>query len=730
MHKETGGKTTMPTHDALAPEGDRPITSEKEDKLNRTPFVRALANHLSTARTNDSLVLALYGPWGSGKTSILNMVEEEVTKNPDVTLLRFNPWLFSGTEQLVGHFFRDLAVQLLEKDANKYQDIANALESYGTLIGPFGTVPVVGPWLKATTGISDILKRTVQQKAQLLPISIESQRKHIISLLSATKQRVIILIDDIDRLRHDEIRDTMRLVRLVADFPNIRYLLAFDRQRVVEALAGTEGNGQAYLEKIVQATFDVPQTAAPDLAQLLADTINAALAGRSQSFSHEDLQNLFSLVIRPLFSTAREVRRYANCLSFSLDLMSEEVSIPDILTLEAIRTIHPEFIEGIPSAFNLLTEARDAFYDRIDQQRQQAAKDSLAALAKTGGRHNSTLQEAIKRLFPASRSFTNNHFYGPEGQARWRKERRVAHPEVLQFYLEKSRAEGTLPTPVVREAFEALGSPTNFSVLLNAIGSENLGYLFKRLLDYHKDLPVHSIQAAVEGLLRAVPMLSEQQSSLTDLFGPDTDLLRLVFRLIQRAGPSPAPLEVTERALLRIRSLSAKCSLISIVGEQSHEHETIGTPADRERLAKELAWQIAMTPAKELSNERQLFSLLQVVKEYRGSSEEFFQQLLESDEFLLQLLRAGVSEKLSQTAGDAAVRREHRLAWDALCILVGHELLRNSVLRLNNRAPHISDQRARLAFELASQNAKSHGGLSIARNTQSADTALHEESSE
>src|SRR5688500_19334776 len=83
----------------------RPISGRKEDRFKRSSFADALARQLLALPKDDSFVLGLTGPWGSGKTSVLRMVEEAVANKPEVVVLKFNPWLFSGTEHLVAHFF-------------------------------------------------------------------------------------------------------------------------------------------------------------------------------------------------------------------------------------------------------------------------------------------------------------------------------------------------------------------------------------------------------------------------------------------------------------------------------------------------------------------------------------------------------------------------------------------------------------------------------------------------
>jgi predicted KAP-like P-loop ATPase len=234
--------------------GDRPIACAKEDRLGRKGFAQALATHLLRTPADDSAVFALYGAWGSGKTSILNLVEGELSKegelsqNKTLTVLRFNPWLFSGTDQLVSGFFRELAAQLSERKHETFQKVAEIFAGMGEVFSVVSAVPGVGGWAKVAEVAAKGASMAAAYQGNAFK-SLESQRKRLIDALQKIEGRVIVLIDDIDRLRHEEIRDIVRLVRLVADLPRTVYLLAFDRVRVVQALSESGQSGQDYLKK-------------------------------------------------------------------------------------------------------------------------------------------------------------------------------------------------------------------------------------------------------------------------------------------------------------------------------------------------------------------------------------------------------------------------------------------------------------------------------------------------
>ena len=96
---------------------DLPIMKSSEDKLNRESFVKSLANVILQSAFPTSFTVGLYGAWGSGKTSLLNMVIEQIERSiTDVVILRFNPWLCSDPKQLITQFFKQLASAIKMKN--------------------------------------------------------------------------------------------------------------------------------------------------------------------------------------------------------------------------------------------------------------------------------------------------------------------------------------------------------------------------------------------------------------------------------------------------------------------------------------------------------------------------------------------------------------------------------------------------------------------------------------
>src|SRR5690349_21782284 len=103
-------KTNAPTRRQEFFNIDRPITGHTQDKLNRDSFAVSLATAIDTWAGTDSLVIAIYGVWGIGKTSLKNLLLEHVTNasNPP-QILEFTPWAWAAQDPLFTAFFDDLA---------------------------------------------------------------------------------------------------------------------------------------------------------------------------------------------------------------------------------------------------------------------------------------------------------------------------------------------------------------------------------------------------------------------------------------------------------------------------------------------------------------------------------------------------------------------------------------------------------------------------------------------
>ena len=113
---------------------DAPISNPAEDRFSRWPFAKRIADTIATRTDPSSLVIAIYGAWGDGKTTVLNFVAKELDELEDVVVIRFNPWRFPDEATLLRSFFATLAKALGAKLTTGKEDLGKALSKYGKFL--------------------------------------------------------------------------------------------------------------------------------------------------------------------------------------------------------------------------------------------------------------------------------------------------------------------------------------------------------------------------------------------------------------------------------------------------------------------------------------------------------------------------------------------------------------------------------------------------------------------
>ena len=230
---------------------DQPITKCSEDKLGRASFAESLAQTILSYKSEECIVLGLFGSWGTGKTSLINMCLECIHKaimsypeDEKPIIIKFNPWNYSGEQKLILQFFSQISSVLLRHQSNAIKKIAEKIVNYIFSIN-------IGPISFNAEKIKELINKE----------TLESQKEELSQLLKNQPHKIIVVIDDIDRLNNYEIRQIFQLIKVLGNLPNIIYLVAFDKNIVIRALEKEqEGSGLEYLEKIGMALPELIET--------------------------------------------------------------------------------------------------------------------------------------------------------------------------------------------------------------------------------------------------------------------------------------------------------------------------------------------------------------------------------------------------------------------------------------------------------------------------------------
>lgn len=352
---------------------DKPIETVDQDLLGRSTFSKQLAEAIFKYGGKDGLVIGLFGKWGTGKTSILNIVVNEINSLSEDScdkpiIVKFSPWNYTDKDNLISLFFRVLKNKLdidtdkdnlissffrvlknkfdIDKDEEKRKKIGKALTDYSDALDALSLVPMVG------SGLAILLKTIAKaQGAELSKeVNLDVTRNHLEKVLSETHQKIIVIIDDIDRLTNSQIRDIFQLVKQVGNFSNIIYVLSMDRNVVCRALEEVHNiDGSEYLEKIVQIPFEIPVLMRPKLQEIFLMKLNNTIKGISDNISWDEdiISQVFNNCIEPYVKTLRDVNRVINTFQFRYRLLYEEISLEDMLALTTIEVLEPQLYQWI-----------------------------------------------------------------------------------------------------------------------------------------------------------------------------------------------------------------------------------------------------------------------------------------------------------------------------------------------------------------------------------------------
>ncbi|MDF9827031.1 putative KAP-like P-loop ATPase [Ereboglobus sp. PH5-10] len=472
---------------------DRPIESAGQDLLGRETFARAIADRIAAWPGTESLVVSLYGEWGAGKSSVKNMMRESLAQQADKKkipeIIEFNPWQFSGSNQLCSEFFSVIAEKIeslsikskvksksaVKKSAERLRKYGNKLSFAGQLLTAVGSaaslfVPPAGIAIAgagAAANAAGGLARAGHEE-----LASEETLHEIKKLLHEDfcnlPSKILVIIDDIDRLTSDEICLLFRLIKANTDFPNIVFLILAQRKYVENALDEiTHSRGSEFLEKIVQAPFNIPEPAPNKVSNITFDRIKAIFSTHAPDTDWADAYwlKIWRKSLRLYFTNLRETYRYLNALLFSADAFKARgafgVNPFDLVALEAIRMFEPGLYDIMPNYMSALTghgayDLMHLYFDKPDK-RNEETRDILgkACDEKTRSRAINLLCDIFPPLQGASRNLE------------WGREKRAVSDMFFNNYFALALSPGQISETDIVDFFSFTGDYTSLIKLLN-----------------------------------------------------------------------------------------------------------------------------------------------------------------------------------------------------------------------------------------------------------------------
>ncbi|MBT1690654.1 KAP family P-loop NTPase fold protein [Dawidia soli] len=465
------------------------VSHADNDALQRLKFATEIADNIlhHIAHSNESIVLGIHGPWGSGKSNLLHFIKDRIRKDalfvervepvpkkktrwgrkkdaqPPVQpkkkfyVLEFNPWIFSGKEQLHLAFLNEFALKV----QSSAQEIRNYIDKN---VQKYRWVQEMGLAGKVLAGFSQMFSET----------SVDNLKIETNKVLLAEDTHVVVILDDIDRLTPSEMLEVFQLIKLNANFANTVFVISFDKKIVSQAIKNIlEFDGDDYLEKIIQVDYSLPAIPDETLEELFISMLGETL-GPDSDFETGSL-NIAWLMhgLRYYFRNMRDLKRYFNSLAFRLPAIREHIDLHDFILIEAIRLFDFASYEMI----------RDHYKESLQFAERRYHADALYELP-----------DGTRELY--AYLFTNGRNIGLSAGRKFP----IHDPEFFDRYFTFSVSKQDVHEKQFQDF--TLHPPARSGMVKTLVRDGKIDFLLGRIVSKGKDMKVVDVSDALTSLIR------------------------------------------------------------------------------------------------------------------------------------------------------------------------------------------------------------------------------------
>ena len=380
-----------------------PISSLDEDKLNRRNFAESLANAIKSYKNPNCLTISLMGKWGSGKTSIINMVtnywnNESESEN---IIIHFDPWYFSNKDNLLFQFF-DILSNYINKEFTDTVNTDNLKKLGKSLINmtSFNLNFGVG-----SINIDPEINNSLNDEETLLDLKNKISKDF--ENFKNSKKKVIIIIDNIDRLSDKEVQQILMLVKSLADFPHVIYILSFDKDAVLGSLKNLNiYSPELFLEKIIQIPIVVPEIRKFQLNNLIESNLEDFYKKyhNNKDTLNDDFLDICS-DLSMFINNLRDLYRYINIITFYFSTFKDDVNINDFMLILAVQLFEYKIYNEIKSNPDLFIVS----YENQTKDNIEDNKNKIREIIKLNTKlSEKDLYKILLKLFPRIEMYYRN----------------------------------------------------------------------------------------------------------------------------------------------------------------------------------------------------------------------------------------------------------------------------------------------------------------------------------
>ena len=358
--------------------GDDPISNSKDDKLGYQARAKKIVSYLKKCYFEKSFTVGIVGPWGNGKSSLIHLIELELENQElnETISLKFLPYLNHNESEIISDFFLQLSTEI-----RKYSgQLSNQFISYSDKLIKFYDTKNIADFFKST---SNIFPKTSAYQSYL----------EIDKTLKKLNKRFVVFIDDLDRLSNKEILQVLKLVRNTANFSNFIFIIALDKDYVLETLlSNNDISDHSFVDKFFQLEVYLPEIDKRELKIELIELLkNSSVLSKSNFMSEieatitNNKTNLFDDYIH----NYRGVKRLANQIIFDYPSLPDKLNLTDFLNFTYLKMSFPSAIKFLNKnwesimPYNSKTNLYELSLVKEDKNGQSRAFDVLSHMKNT-----------------------------------------------------------------------------------------------------------------------------------------------------------------------------------------------------------------------------------------------------------------------------------------------------------------------------------------------------------
>ncbi len=391
------------------------------------------------------------------------------------------------------------------------------------------------PYAQTGKALAALLDEKDKEAAEL--------KEEVEDKLVQQQRRIVVTIDDIDRLAAEDIKQLFRIFKAMRNFTNVVYLLVFDKQVVMKTIADTkEISGEAYLEKIIQVSFELPVPDKISLRRLLFEKLNNIFAETEKQQIHQARwSDLYFQVIDHFITNVRDITRFINTLTVTYPAVKHEVNPVDFIAIEFLRVFCPKiytiihqnphvFVGEVNPSIDELKNLLNTWLAQLPDEDKQPINTWLAQLPDED---KQPIKNLLIHLFPKLKSIWGNSYIDKKQELKWREQLRVCSLEIFPIYFRLSLSTGELSNIQIKVILSLVENTEKFRNYLIELAKQKLPngttqarVFIEQLENYTEEkIPVNYIPSVVEALFDVSEQLLSQEDGSNGILDVGNEVL-------------------------------------------------------------------------------------------------------------------------------------------------------------------------------------------------------------